>query len=111
MGAALFVRRPAPRLAAVVSLVLAGTLATAWVLSQCQVVSVRRSGALTILGCRRTTTLWRSEPALAPLYRSRRQMDADDMVYCPGRYVTLTLHPDQVRLFRRVSPAAPPKAG
>jgi len=107
MGAALFVRRPALRLAAVVSIVAAGTLATAWVLSQCPVVSLRRSGPLTILGCRRTTALRRTEPSVRPLYWSRRQMDADDMVYCPGRYVTLTLHPDQVRLFRR---AVPPPA-
>jgi len=106
MGAALFIRRPALRLAAVLLLVLAGTLVTAWVLSQCEVVSVRRSGSLTILGCRRTTTLRRSPPLARPVYWSPRQMDADDMVYCPGRCATLTLHPDQIRLFRRA--VAPP---
>jgi hypothetical protein len=114
MGAALFIRRPALRLAAVVCLVIAGALATAWVLSQCEVVSVRRSGALTILGCRRTTSLQRSPPLARPVYWSPRQMDADDMVYSPGRYATLTLHPNQVRLFRRAVPppatATSPKA-
>jgi len=103
LGAALFVRRPALRLWAVLLVAAAATAATAWLLSQCPAVSLRRSGPLTIVACRRTTT-W-SHPAVGvrPLYWSRHQMDADDMLYRPGSSLTLTLRPQQVRLFRRAA--------
>jgi len=104
LGAALLVRRPAWRLGAVLAASAAGTVLMASLASQCETVVLRRAEGLTIATCRRTTP-WSPPAHTAPVYRSLRQMGADDLLYRGDGTRTVTLRPEGVRLFRRHRPA------
>lgn len=108
MGATLLVRRPAWRLAAAGAVVAAASGAIYASLSNCPLVITRQNGDVWSVSCRRTTTWSAPANGLGPIYWRTRQMDQDDMVYQPAKTLTLTLHPNEVRLFRRRTPDRSP---
>ena len=100
LGGVLFIRPGALRVLAAVAVAAGGTFAMWHVLSGVDVVLARRSGPLVALTCRRTTSWSRPARGVGPVYWSQGQMDRDDMVFEPGHRLTLTLRPDDVRVFR-----------
>ena len=107
MGATLLVRHPAWRLAAAGAVVAVATGAIYAGLANCPLVITRQVGDVWCVSCRRTATWSAPADGLGPIYWRPRQMDQDDMVYQPAQTLTLTLHPKEVRLFRRTAAAAP----
>jgi len=108
MGATLLVRRPAWRLAVAGVVVAVASGAIHAGLADCPLVITRQNGNILAVSSRRTTTWSAPAEGLGPIYWRARQMDQDDMVYQPGRTLTLTLHPNEVRLFsRRTADRAP----
>lgn len=108
MGATLLIRRPAWRVlaAGLVVAVASGTIYAS--LANCPLVITRQDGKIRSVSCRRTTTWSASTRGLGPIYWRTRQMDQDDMVYQPAKTLTLTLHPNEVRLFRLQTVIAAP---
>ena len=102
MAAALFLRRPVLRLAAVAVLAAGGAFAAWTVLAECTIVSVRRAGPITAVACRRTVE-WSVPTAggLAPVYDRPRDLDDDDIVYRPDGTAAMKLQPAAIRLFRQ----------
>lgn len=101
LGAAMLIRGPAWRTVSALVAVTAATGAVYAVVSSCPAVEVRQIGDLLVVSSRRTVA-W-SHPAgeVAPVYRRARQMNADDMIVQPDKTLTVTIRPDEVRLFRR----------
>lgn len=108
LAAALFVRSPAARLVLLLAVTAGGVVATWQVLARCEVVLVRckvvlvrASEETVVVRCRRTSSWSHEADGALPVYWSPRQMDQDTMVYRPGRRLTLTIRPEEVRVFRR----------
>lgn len=100
LGGALFIRRPAIRLLAAAAVVTAGSFVLAHVLGDCPTVLVRPAGPVTIVTCRRTVA-WSHPSSMLPIYWNQRSMERDDLVLRPEGDLTVTLHPQDVRVFRR----------
>jgi hypothetical protein len=100
MGAALLIRRRTWRLAAAGAAVAVAFAGLYISLSQCPPVIQRRSGDILAVSCRRTTTWSAAAKGIGPIYWRPQQMNRDDMLYQPDRTLTVTLHPNEVRLFR-----------
>jgi hypothetical protein len=100
LGGALFIRRPAIRLLAAAAVVAAGSFVLAHVLGDCPDVLVRPAGAVTIVTCRRTAN-WSHPSDMLPVYWNQRTMERDDLILRPEGDLTVTLHPGDVRVFRR----------
>jgi hypothetical protein len=100
MGAALLIRRRTWRLAAGGAAVAVASAGLYISLSQCPPVIERRNGDILAVSCRRTTEWSDAARGIGPVYWRPQQMNQDDMVYQPDATLTLTLHPDEVRLFR-----------
>jgi hypothetical protein len=110
LGGVLLVRPAIPRVLAVAAVAAAGTFATWRAASDCETVLARRVGDLTVVTCRRTAPWSCPAEGIGPVYGSQSQMDRDDMVYRPGRSLTVTLRPADVRIFRRRGVRAPSTA-
>jgi hypothetical protein len=110
LGAALLIRRPALRTAAVALIALGGAIALGAGLSSTQDLMTRHDGDLVIVTCRRTLAFSSGEPGLAPVYANLGQLNADTLVCRPGRGLTATLRPEDVRIFRRWRPTSRPNA-
>jgi len=106
MGATLLIRRPLWRLVAAGVVVTVASGAICASLANCPLVITRQNGMICSVSCRRTTTWSAPARGLGPIYWRTRQMDQDNMVYQPAKTVTLTLNPNEVRLFRRRTTAA-----
>jgi len=101
MGATLLIRRPVWRVLAAGLVVAAASGVIYESLANCPLVITRQDGEIRSVSCRRTTTWSTPAHGLGPIYWRTKQMDQDDMIYQPARMLTLTLHPNEVRLFRR----------
>jgi hypothetical protein len=104
-GSVLLVRRPGVRLAMLAAVLLAATAASWHICRSSQVVVERRltapdGAALVAVASRRSTTFALHEGLLAPVYRSTRQMMADDAVIAPAGTSIIPMQPDRVRLLR-----------
>ncbi len=101
LGATLLIRRTRWRLVAGAAVVAIASTAIYAGLANCPIVVTQREGDVLVVSCRRTTTWSAPAKGLGPVYWRTRQMDRDNMVYQPAHKLTLTLRPNEVRLFRR----------
>jgi len=100
MGSALLIHRRGWRLAAACAVVAVASAGLYISLSQCPSVLSRRGGDILAVSCRRTATWSAPAKGVGPVYWRPQQMNQDDMVYQPDAALTVTLHPNEVRLFR-----------
>jgi hypothetical protein len=100
MGATLLIRRRIWRIAAAGAAVAAAAAGLYITLAQCPPVMARRNGDILAVSCRRTSSWFAPAKGIGPIYWRPQQMNQDDMVYQPDRTLTVTLHPNEVRLFR-----------
>jgi hypothetical protein len=109
LAGAMFIRRPTFRVLAAALVVVAGSFVLGHVLGDCPDVLVHPAGAVTVVTCRRTVN-WSHPADMLPVYWSQRTMERDNLVFRPDGELTVTLRPDAVRVFRRMTAASPPTA-
>ena len=104
MGWTLLVRPPGLRLALLAAVVVFGSLGMVRALTGCNPIERGAQGPFVSLTCRRTARWSDQAGDLTPAYRNREHMNADDALLAPGEQMTVTLHPNRPRLFRRTGP-------
>jgi hypothetical protein len=102
LAGALFIRPPAIRLLAAAAVVAAASFVLDHVLGDCPDVLVRPVGPVTVVTCRRTVA-WSHAADMLPVYWNQRTMQRDDLILRPEGELTVTLHPEDVRVFRRTA--------
>ncbi|MEI7835580.1 MAG: hypothetical protein WCK05_04120 [Planctomycetota bacterium] len=103
--ATMFIPRSLLRLAALLVLAAAGTLAAAIALNGQSLLFVHETGPLTVVSARRTTTWANSHAPLVPLYAVNSQLGSDTTILGPDDMLQTIIRPDAIRLFAR--PDAP----
>jgi hypothetical protein len=105
LAAALLIRRPFPRLAAVAIVLAAGTFIAWHVLTSRRVLVVREADGLLAVTSRRTAAWTAHRSDLVCVFASPGHLDADGTECWPGERLRVVIRPHEVRLFRAL-PAA-----
>ncbi len=104
LTATLLIRRTGRRLAAAGGVVVLAAAGVSAAMRAAPLVEERyaEDGRTAALSSRRTVR-WEGDARWRPVYYAPWQMRGDDMLIRPGAGVSLTLHPDQVRVLRRAT--------
>jgi len=104
MAGALFFRSPGRRAVVLLAVLVGASAAMVYVATREPLVVRRLSddGRLLAISTRRTTDIRIDEPGWAPLYYNEDHMSVEALVIRPGKDISGSLRPDDVRLFRKV---------